>query len=626
MYKSKLAKKTSIKNAVEKCMEKFCLDKDGIIRSVLDYLFYKVVLDYLVVDDELVLEPKKMKSDVDKIMKNWTRKYVMLPVLPDLWARHLSDGYRVHDEFDQDEIFLPFLWRIFYNPLLCEVKKHEQLCKYRINTKFVSKTDKIESSDGITSCFAAGIFVDNTIWIGNCQAFTQYALNIASEFFIINDISINSKKTVAIPINQGVKVASLSICEQLISIAKKSKAHCYLRIFLSIKRLFKPSVARAYSDVCFFVNVLLKKTVSDKQFSYLVSAVLQPIGLKSKACLPRDFLSEALYHPFLYDLKSFEQVLDWASLDSLQFPVKLCVSSVNNFLAGVVRIFLNNMLSLVNILSSVFCNPGVFLMILVLGKSLFFDSVCSLKHFEIFVLTSKFLNDKGSLESVSVASSSSLPIWFGNFEVYMDSSLKSAGSADVVSGAAAYFLVLDIGVNMRVQGLFFSTMTELQAVVLALECVLFSCSVDLYLDSQAAIDTCVSEMLFDKDFIVYWIKIKDHSGIASNVKTDTFASEAADSPVFLPVGVQKHFLITENMAMFGNTCHFSVMWIGSPPQECGIPIYTCLQGLLVGNVGLYLVICKSFMLKDWCEEAVGVFDEKEKPVNFSAYGKGWFGW
>ncbi|KAG9294985.1 hypothetical protein G9A89_017779 [Geosiphon pyriformis] len=29
----------------------------------------------------------------------------------------------------------------------------------------------------------------------------QYALNIASEFFYINDISINNEKTVAIPIN-----------------------------------------------------------------------------------------------------------------------------------------------------------------------------------------------------------------------------------------------------------------------------------------------------------------------------------------------------------------------------------------------------------------------------------------
>ncbi|KAG9298881.1 hypothetical protein G9A89_015902 [Geosiphon pyriformis] len=42
---------------------------------------------------------------------------------------------------------------------------------------------------------------DDTIWIISCQAFVQYILNIASEFFEINGISINNDKTVAILIN-----------------------------------------------------------------------------------------------------------------------------------------------------------------------------------------------------------------------------------------------------------------------------------------------------------------------------------------------------------------------------------------------------------------------------------------
>ncbi|KAG9292708.1 hypothetical protein G9A89_008296 [Geosiphon pyriformis] len=34
----------------------------------------------------------------------------------------LSNDYSVHDGLDQSEVFLPLLWRIFYDPLLCEVK------------------------------------------------------------------------------------------------------------------------------------------------------------------------------------------------------------------------------------------------------------------------------------------------------------------------------------------------------------------------------------------------------------------------------------------------------------------------------------------------------------------------
>ncbi|KAG9301930.1 hypothetical protein G9A89_020974 [Geosiphon pyriformis] len=411
-----------------------------------------------------------------------------------------------------------------------------------------------------------------------------------------------NEKTVAIPINQGVKVASLDICSQPISIAKKGEAHQYLGIFLSTEGLSKLSVAKAHADVRFFVNVVLKKAITDKQFSYLVSAVLQPIvsyrtqfsfvsfnvchkwdvlvrkGLRSKACLPHDFPNAALHHPSLYGLKPFEQVqsegkvaalmafsnafgilghlfrhrfldlqvLGWASLDPLQFPVRLRVSPVNNFLAGMVKIFLGNELTLVNNLPTAFRSPGQFLLSSVLGKSLYFDSVKSLKCFGVafgdrlfdkkgvlldwktfrrwkrldprgpvphwFMVSSEFLKGQGYSFSGSVGSVEKLgldilgfgkfsavkdglhDIWSGFFEVFTDGSLRNAGSAEVTCGAAAYFLVLDKSIGVAVHGLLSSIMAELQAVALALECVFSSSTVVLRLDSQAAIDTCVSEM------------------------------------------------------------------------------------------------------------------------------------
>ncbi|KAG9302890.1 hypothetical protein G9A89_022306 [Geosiphon pyriformis] len=68
------AKESCIKVAVNKRIESFELDKDHIIRSILEHSFRKVVLDYLVVEDELVLEPSLIKSEVDGIMESWTRK------------------------------------------------------------------------------------------------------------------------------------------------------------------------------------------------------------------------------------------------------------------------------------------------------------------------------------------------------------------------------------------------------------------------------------------------------------------------------------------------------------------------------------------------------------------------
>ncbi|KAG9299259.1 hypothetical protein G9A89_013907 [Geosiphon pyriformis] len=741
---SKLAQKAFIREAIEKCMEKFCSDKDSMIRSVLDQPFQKVVLDHLVIDDELVLEPKKyaplahvkddaffgvmsaitldelllvvgdLPDDKAAVPALWKRAWVSMIPKPYDWngvltntcpitlietarkilsdrislacsrfgilrddnfsdmhkaynsvgwhhlranLRHIKmcgrfidffgnihenrvnrvmtdfgllSDYRVHDGFDQSEVFLPLLWKIFYDLLLCEVKRHEHLCSYHIDTKFVTRTGRIKNGGGMSFFFAVGAFVDDTIWVGDCQASMQYALNITSEFFYINDISINNEKTMAIPINQGVKVATLGISGQPISIARKSEAYRYLGIFLSTEKLSKPSLAKVYLDVCFFVNRVLRKVIMDKQFFYLVLAVLQFIvsyyvlvrkGFRSKACLPCDFSNAALHYSSLYGLKSFEQmqferkmaslvsfanasgilgclfehrfldlqVLSWTPLNLFQYSVKLCVSLVNNFLASVVKILMNIDLSLVNNLPNAFCHPGRFLMPSILRKSLYFNS----KHLDpqgsvplwftgFFFSCSSVAVQSGGLNVLESDVFSSMQnglyeIWSGCFETYMDGSLKGTGTADVLSGVAAYFPALGLGVGVKVCGLLFSIMAELQAVALALKCVLSSSSVVLYFNSQAAINACVSKMLLevpdfcnhcwierrhvfdlirDKNFSVNWIKVKGHAGVLGNVKADRFVGEGACFSFVLLMRIRECFLVADDTVVSGNAHHF----------------------------------------------------------------------
>ncbi|KAG9290564.1 hypothetical protein G9A89_020934 [Geosiphon pyriformis] len=318
----------------------------------------------------------------------------------------LTNDYQVHNSLDQGEVFLPFLWHIFYDSLLCEVKRQEEFCGYRLNSYFIAKTGRVEPQAGFSSFFAAGAFVNDTIWVGSSQTATQHILNVASEFFRINDISINNDKMVAIPINCRVVSPFLTISGSPIFIVKKEEPHQYLGIFLSIDGLLKPSLAKAYSDVQFFTNLILKKAISDKQFLYLVSVVLHPIvsyrtqfsfvplsvcckwdalickGFKSKVDLPLDFPNDALHHPSLYSLKTFKQIqteskltsivcfanavgilgwlffhrfhdlqtLSWHPVHLLVSPVHLKLNSSNNFLVGVVHIFANCSLS--------FSSPG----------------------------------------------------------------------------------------------------------------------------------------------------------------------------------------------------------------------------------------------------------------------------
>ncbi|KAG9288253.1 hypothetical protein G9A89_021284 [Geosiphon pyriformis] len=306
----------------------------------------------------------------------------------------LIDGYYVHDELDQGEVFLSLLWHIFYNSLLCEVKKQENVC---------------DSQAGLILFLAAGAFVDNTIWI------------------------------VAIPINCQITNPHLTISGLPISIVKKKESHHYLSIFLSTESLSKPSLAKAYSDVWFFVNFVLRKVISDKQFTYLMSAVLFPIisyktqfsfisisvcnkwdvlihkGLKSKLRLPSDFPNDVLYYPLLYNLKTFEQiqaenksatvidfansidilgrlfshkshdlqVFNWCPRHPLLFSACVDANSLNNFLAGVVHIFSGCNLSLGNSLACAFHFRDGTPMSMVLGEPYFLKCVLSLKHYGI---------------------------------------------------------------------------------------------------------------------------------------------------------------------------------------------------------------------------------------------------
>ncbi|KAG9288634.1 hypothetical protein G9A89_006735 [Geosiphon pyriformis] len=57
MFESRLAEEALVRKAIEKHMDNFCLNKGSMIRSVLEKLFHKVMLDHLIVDDDLVLLP-----------------------------------------------------------------------------------------------------------------------------------------------------------------------------------------------------------------------------------------------------------------------------------------------------------------------------------------------------------------------------------------------------------------------------------------------------------------------------------------------------------------------------------------------------------------------------------------
>ncbi|KAG9294961.1 hypothetical protein G9A89_017755 [Geosiphon pyriformis] len=461
----------------------------------------------------------------------------------------LSDSYKMLDGLDQGKVFFPFLWKIFYDPLLCEIKKQKHLCEYRIDSRFIAKSDKVKSQTEMISFFAAGVFVNDTIW-----------------FFALNDISINTEKTVAISLNQRVKNVSLTISGIPIAMARR----------------------------------VLCKAISDKQFCYLVLSVLQPIisyrtqfsfilnaiirrGLKIKTRLPHDFFTITLSHLSFYGIKTFTQSLDlqvasWLSVHLLCCSIRLQVNPRDNFLTEIVRIFSFCGLSF-SILLTAFCHSIEMLISEVFSNSVFFGVACLLMHYEV-TFADQLINKKNECFNWKCFKCwkqldlyGPVPAWFDSaicflgacllaanikpyisvnclvnpvvtntisktktiflnsglvlFDVFINSSVKHFGSCFVVAKTTTFFPKFGLGVGARVQGIMSSILIELKTIALVFVCIPSGNNVFIYSDSHAALSACEDELLLDLSFCVN--NIGFYSMLAKGFMLNGWYYEALDA-------------------------------------------------------------------------------------------------
>ncbi|KAG9304903.1 hypothetical protein G9A89_010765 [Geosiphon pyriformis] len=120
----------------------------------------------------------------------------------------------------------------------------------------------------------------------------------------------------------------------------------------------------------------------------------------------------------------------------------------------------------------------------------------------------------------------------GHLSVYTDGSLSDLGTVDMKAGAAVFFEDISMGLGVGVSGLMFSTLTELQAIALALECISSSRSVDLFLDR--------------------------HSGVLGNEQADKLARAAALFGWHLPHSVNEHYLRGGGAAISVHCAHWEI--------------------------------------------------------------------
>src|SRR5581483_8524839 len=181
------------------------------------------------------------------------------------------------DGIDQGETISPLLWRIFYDPLLCEIQENQRLgytmsCSW--TTNFSKPTDDPEASRKLTIRQAAIAYMDDTIWIARSQKDMNHILERAKGFYAANDSQINGDKSILITINSPSKEPNRVYIgvnqEEVRELDRKSHTR-FLGIWLGSKNQTKDTINRIQQEIQAILPNLGKKIITDRHAEYIIN-------------------------------------------------------------------------------------------------------------------------------------------------------------------------------------------------------------------------------------------------------------------------------------------------------------------------------------------------------------------
>ncbi|KAG9296926.1 hypothetical protein G9A89_006881 [Geosiphon pyriformis] len=372
MHESKLAEEASIKKIIVEHIENFCSNKSNIIQSILKQPFHKIVLDYLMMENELVLELEEVK----------------LSYTPLVYVRNDA-----------------------FSGVMCTVSMNELL----------------SIVGGLPNSKAIGLSgIPNKLWKHNVLKDMSMQSPVFAVGSVVED-ALEKNKEIWLVLQDMQKVYDLVGWHHLRNSLRHIKM--YKRFIKFFGSIHENRVKKVMTDFGLSDGY---RVHNDSQFYY----VAVPQKERKKERKKKEKKKKR---------KEKKRLVSSITMIKSNWSKSLMVQGLGFPLSGSAKL---DQLGVMNILG--------------------FD---------------KFSAVKDDLHN----------IWSGSFEVFTDGFLREAGFAGVASGAAAYFLVLDLGVGVSVHGLVSFTMAKLQTITLSLKCIPSSSTVFMHLDTEMCEHFLVTE-------------------------------------------------------------------------------------------------------------------------------------